>query len=68
MEMNKQKIASTLKSLRGDRKQQEVAEAIGVSNMAISQYESGERVPSDAIKLKLAAYYGKSVEEIFFTP
>lgn len=68
MEMNKQKIAATLKSLRGERTQQEVAEAVGVSNMAISQYESGERVPSDVIKIRLANYFHKTVEEIFFTP
>jgi DNA-binding XRE family transcriptional regulator len=43
-----------------------VAEAIGVTTMAISQYESGDRVPRDEIKIKLAKFFKKSVEELFF--
>ena len=30
-------------------------------------YENGERIPRDETKIKIAAYYGKTVEEIFFT-
>nr|DAZ75624.1 MAG TPA: repressor protein C2 [Caudoviricetes sp.] len=29
-------------------------------------YENGERIPRDGIKLKIAEYYQKSVQEIFF--
>ena len=46
--------------------QSEVAEAIGITPMAVSQYERGERVPNDEIKVRLARYFNKSVEEIFF--
>ena len=35
--------------------------------MAISQYESGARVPRDEIKVRIAKYYGVSVESLFFT-
>ena len=66
MELNRERIAAKLKALRGEKTQKEVADAIGVSSMAISQYEQGERVPNDTVKLKLARYYGKTVEEIFF--
>lgn len=66
MEMNREMIAENLRSLRGDRTQKEVADAVGVTPMAISQYEQGERVPNDAIKIRLAAYFDKTVEDIFF--
>lgn len=60
-------IGKKLRKLRGDRSQQEVADAVGVTNMAISQYEQGERIPKDSIKVALASYFGQSIEKIFFT-
>lgn len=59
-------VGDRLKKLRGDKTQKAVAKAIGVTDMAISQYENGMRIPNDTIKIKLANYYGKSVESIFF--
>lgn len=59
-------IGERLKSLRGSRTQAEVANALGVTPMAISQWESGTRMPSDAMKVKISAYYRKSVMSIFF--
>lgn len=55
-----------LRKLRAERGQAEVAEAIGVSTMAISQYETGKRIPQDKIKVKLARYFGQSVESLFY--
>lgn len=66
-EINKEVIAQKLKALRGDRSQKEVADACGITAMAISQYEQAERIPNDNIKIKLAAYYNSTVENIFFT-
>ena len=60
------KIAERLTQLRGDRSREEVAKAIGISVSAISMYENGERITRDSIKIKLAAYFNKSVQEIFF--
>lgn len=60
------KIAKRLVDLRGKRSREEVASAIEVSVSAISMYENGERIPRDDIKIKLARYYGKTVQEIFF--
>ena len=60
------KIAERLTQLRGDRSREEVAKAIGISVSAISMYENGERIPRDSIKIKLAAYFNKSVHENFF--
>jgi len=59
-------IGTNLKMLRGERTQLEVAEAVGVTTMAISQYENGDRIPRDEIKIKLAKYFNKSVEELFY--
>ena len=59
-------IAKKLVELRGERKREDVAKAIGVSVSAISMYENGERIPRDDIKVKIAKYYNKSVGEIFF--
>lgn len=61
-----EKVAERLQKLRGKRSRDEVAKAIGVSVSAIAMYENGERIPRDGIKLKLAEYYQKSVQEIFF--
>ena len=60
------KIAERLLKLRGNKSREEVANAVGVSVSAISMYENGERIPRDAIKLRFAEYYQKSVQEIFF--
>jgi DNA-binding XRE family transcriptional regulator len=59
-------IGERLKALRGDRTQQAVATAVGVTKNAISAYEDGKRVPRDEIKIKLANFFGTTVTEIFF--
>lgn len=59
-------IAKKLVELRGDRSREEVAKAVGVSVSAISMYENGERIPRDDIKIRIAKYYRRSVQEIFF--
>lgn len=62
-----QTIGERLRTLRGSRTQKEVGDAIGVTAMAISFYERGERVPADDIKVALARYFNSTVEAIFFT-
>lgn len=59
-------IGRRLYILRGNIPREQVANAVGVSVSAIGMYENGDRVPRDAIKIKLAEFYGKSVQEIFF--
>ena len=63
---DKATIGKRLRELRGEKRREEVALAVGVSSQAISNYETGMRTPTDATKDKLAAYFGKSVQEIFF--
>ena len=59
-------IGKRLRELRGSRTQEEVAKALGVTVMAVSLWERGERVPNDDIKVKIASYYKRSVSTIFF--
>lgn len=55
-----------LRELRGERSQSEMAAAIGVTKSSWAMYERGERNPRDEVKRKIAAYFGKTVQEIFF--
>lgn len=64
--MQPTKIGNRLVELRGDRSQSVVAKAVGISDSALSMYECGERIPRDAVKIKIANYYGKTVQSIFF--
>ena len=45
--------------------QAELADAIGVSRQTINTIESGKYVPSTVLALKLAAYFGCQVGDIF---
>ena len=66
--MNRQLIAKRLIDLRGKRTQEEVSKSIGVSKSALSMYETGQRIPRDEVKVKISAFYGKSIQSIFFNP
>ena len=61
-------IGSTLRKLRGKKSRADVAMNVGISISALEMYEKGERVQRDEIKLHIAQFYGKSVQEIFFNP
>lgn len=65
--MDSNKIGEKLRKLRGSRTQEEVAEAVGISKTALCMYENGQRVPRDIIKIRLAEYYKRSVNYIFYT-
>ena len=57
-----------LKILRVNKSADEVAKAVGISRSAVGMYESEERIPRDDIKIRLADYYGTTVQAIFFEP
>lgn len=65
--MDSVKIGKLLTELRGEKTLPEVAEILGLSSAAIRQYESGNRIPRDNIKEKIAKYYDKTVQEIFYS-
>lgn len=64
--MDSNKIAERLRELRGYKPRRVVAGDLGISESALTAYESGLRVPRDEVKIKLADYYDTSVETIFF--
>lgn len=45
--------------------QEELAKVISVSRQTINAMEKNKYVPSTVLALKIARYFGKSVEEIF---
>ncbi len=45
--------------------QQELAQRIGVTRQTINAIETGKYVPSTVLALKMAAVFGKSVNEVF---
>lgn len=55
-----------LRQLRGDRTKEKVAKDLGISYSSYVKYERNERNPKDSLKKKIARYYGKSVQSIFF--
>lgn len=59
-------FGSKLRALRGSRSQEEIAGEIGITKSSWAMYERNERVPRDEVKVKIANYFGKTVQEIFF--
>ncbi len=57
-----------LVELRGEKSQAEVAKSIGIATSTLGMYETEKRIPRDSIKVKLAEYYGTTVQKIFFNP
>ena len=65
--LDRKRIAEKLVELRGEKTQVEVAENVGISLSALAMYETGNRIPRDEIKIRLANYYGTTVESLFFS-
>lgn len=63
---NKITIGKALRELRGEKTLENAAEGIDVSTSALAMYETGQRVPRDEIKIRIAKFYGVSVESIFY--
>ena len=59
-------FGSKLRELRGSRSQEEMANEIGITKSSWAMYEHNERIPRDEVKVKIANYFGKTVQEIFF--
>lgn len=65
--MDALRIGIKLAELRGNTPRATVAQEVDISKSALAMYETGNRIPRDEIKKRLANYYGQSVEDIFFT-
>ena len=67
MDLAVKNMSEKLVELRGNRTQAAVSKDLGIAVSTLSMYESGERVPRDPIKVRIANYYGCKVQDIFFT-
>lgn len=63
-------IGDKLKFLREEKglSVEELAKELDLTRQAVYNYENNMRVPRDEIKVKIAKYFKRSVEEIFFDP
>lgn len=64
-DMNYERVAKNLINLRKEKSREEVAKAVGISVSTLQMYENGQRIPRDNIKIKLANFYGVTVQTIF---
>lgn len=55
-----------MRTLRGEKSKRRVAEELGISFSSYVKYERNERIPRDDVKIRIAKYYRKSVQDIFF--
>jgi len=63
------KLCNNLRRYRFDNNemsQQDLADAVGVTRQTIFSIEKGKFVPSTLLALKIARFFKKSVEDIFF--
>ena len=62
-------IPENLRELRRRKKvsQTEVAKALDIPVSTYNAYETGQNVPRDGMKQKIADYFGLSVAYIFFS-
>lgn len=59
-------VGEILKNLRGNRTQSYIASELGITKSSWAMYEKNERIPRDEVKIVIANYFNKSVQEIFF--
>ena len=60
-------IGVKLKKLRGELPVSRVSEETGIGISAINNYEAGIRIPRDEAKIRLAHYYGTTVDDLFYS-
>lgn len=52
--------------LRGDKSRPTVAKELKITPQMLGAIERGDRTPSLPLAKRIADYYGKSIDEIFF--
>ncbi|KAB4600017.1 helix-turn-helix transcriptional regulator, partial [Bacteroides thetaiotaomicron] len=63
--IQKETTGMILRKLRGDRTQEEIAAILGITKSSWAMYERDERVPRDEVKIRIANFFGKTVQELF---
>lgn len=66
--IQKETTGMILRKLRGDRTQEEIAAILGITKSSWAMYERDERVPRDEVKIRIANFFVKTVQELFYTP
>ena len=66
--IQKETTGMILRKLRGNRTQEEIATALGITKSSWAMYERDERVPRDEVKFRIAKFFDKTVQELFYTP
>lgn len=63
-----EKLKNRLRVLRAEKdiSQETLAKAVGVSRQTIVAIEGDDYSPSVLLALKIAAYFGKKMEEVFY--
>ncbi len=64
--MPNKSIGQRLRELRGEKTQEKVASDLGITKSSWAMYERDERVPRDEVKVRIATYFGVTVQDIFF--
>ncbi len=62
------KLGNNLRKIRFEHNeisQQDLANAVGVTRLTIHSIEAGKFNPSTLLALKIARFFGKSVDDIF---
>lgn len=67
-EISGTRIGKAIKEMRMERglTAEGLAKELGTSTSAVNMYECGLRIPRDEIKIRIAEFFGKPVETIFF--
>ncbi|HCC47275.1 MAG TPA: transcriptional regulator [Elusimicrobia bacterium] len=63
-----EKLKNRLRVLRAEKdiSQEVLAKAVGVSRQTVVAIEGDDYSPSVMLALKIAAYFGKQLEEVFY--
>lgn len=61
-------VAERIKEARAEKgcSVEELAKACGITTSAVQMYECGLRIPRDSVKIVMAEFFGKTVQELFF--
>ena len=60
-------MGKRLRDVRGIRTKKGVSRELGIPYSTLCSYESGTRCPPPAVRIRIADYYGVSVESLFCT-
>jgi len=67
--VKQQLLGNNLRKLRfenGEMSQQELANVVGVTRLTIHSIETGKFNPSVLLALKIAGFFNKPLEEVFY--